>query len=44
MTVHNVTIKNCNSIEHAEVSIKEGALNIKHGANGLGKSTIALIV
>jgi ABC-type Mn2+/Zn2+ transport system ATPase subunit len=36
-----VTIKNCNSIDHAEICIVRGGLNIKYGPNGLGKSTIA---
>ena len=36
-----ITIKNCNSIDHAEICIIRGGLNIKYGPNGLGKSTIA---
>lgn len=36
-----VIIKNCNSIDHAEICIVRGWLNIKYGPNGLGKSTIA---
>ncbi|MCA8320498.1 AAA family ATPase [Burkholderia cepacia] len=36
-----VEIENCNSIEKAAITISEGALNIKYGPNGLGKSTIA---
>lgn len=35
------TIKNCNSIDEAVISIEEGRLNIKYGTNGTGKSTIA---
>jgi len=38
---YNVVIENCNSVDHAEVSITKGSLNIKYGPNGLGKSTIA---
>lgn len=41
MTTYNVAIKNCNSIESAEISILKGTLNIKYGPNGLGKSSIA---
>jgi ABC-type uncharacterized transport system ATPase subunit len=36
-----ITIKNCNSIDHAEIDLTKGSLNIKYGPNGLGKSTIA---
>lgn len=35
------TIKNCNNIDEAVISIEEGRLNIKYGTNGTGKSTIA---
>jgi len=38
---YNVIVENCNSIDRAELQIKKGALNIKYGPNGLGKSTIA---
>ncbi len=41
MSVYRIKIDNCNSIEKAEVSLSEGALNIKYGPNGLGKSTIS---
>lgn len=41
MTNISITIKNCNSIESATVSLQTGSLNIKYGPNGLGKSTIA---
>lgn len=36
----NQTIKilNCNCISEAEIDIEEGALNIKYGPNGTGKS------
>lgn len=37
----DITIKNCNSIDSAQISIKQGSLNIKYGINGTGKSTIA---
>ncbi|CAH7030420.1 AAA domain-containing protein [Vibrio chagasii] len=36
-----LTISNCNSITHANVTLEQGKLNIKHGVNGTGKSTIA---
>lgn len=36
----NTVIKNCNSIDHAEIGLTKGSLNIKYGPNGLGKSTI----
>lgn len=36
-----VLITNCNSVDRAEIGLKEGALNIKYGPNGIGKSTIA---
>lgn len=35
------TIKNCNSIDEALISIEASRLNIKYGPNGTGKSTIA---
>lgn len=41
MCAFTVNIKNCNSIEKAEISITKGTLNIKYGPNGLGKSSIA---
>ena len=37
----SVTVKNCNSIDQADISILKERLNIKYGPNGLGKSTIA---
>ena len=40
MTTYQISIKNCNSIETADISILKGALNIKYGPNGLGKSSI----
>ncbi|MDD5400953.1 MAG: AAA family ATPase [Sulfurimonas sp.] len=36
-----IIIKNCNSIDEANISIEIGKLNIKYGINGTGKSTIA---
>lgn len=41
MNSYNIEIECCNSIEKAEITIVKGALNIKYGPNGLGKSTIA---
>lgn len=41
MTAYQVVVKNCNSIDRADISIIKGSLNIKYGPNGLGKSTIA---
>ncbi|MDH7806851.1 MULTISPECIES: AAA family ATPase [unclassified Rhizobium] len=41
MANYTVSVLNCNSIDRADVVIAEGALNIKYGPNGLGKSTIA---
>jgi ABC-type Mn2+/Zn2+ transport system ATPase subunit len=37
----DIIIKNCNSIDSAQISIEQGRLNIKYGFNGIGKSTIA---
>lgn len=36
-----IKILNCNCIDEAEIEIVEGALNIKYGPNGTGKSTIS---
>ncbi|MAM94500.1 MAG: hypothetical protein CMI61_07710 [Parvibaculum sp.] len=41
MTVIQIVISNCNSVDRAEVALEKGTLNIKYGPNGLGKSTIA---
>ena len=41
MFMFTIQIKNCNSIESAEIRINKGTLNIKYGSNGLGKSSIA---
>ncbi len=41
MTQINIAITNCNSVDHAEVVLTKGTLNIKFGPNGLGKSTLA---
>jgi energy-coupling factor transporter ATP-binding protein EcfA2 len=38
---YSLEIANCNSIEKAVFSLVPGALNIKYGPNGIGKSTIA---
>lgn len=38
---YSISVKNCNSISNAQITIRRGALNIKHGPNGIGKSTIA---
>ncbi|OAM53074.1 hypothetical protein A7981_06540 [Methylovorus sp. MM2] len=37
----NLIIKNCNSIDEANIQIEPERLNIKYGINGTGKSTIA---
>ena len=37
----NISIKNCNNIKEANISIEKDSLNIKYGMNGTGKSTIA---
>ncbi|WP_336853886.1 AAA family ATPase [Sinomonas albida] len=37
----HITIRDCNSIGEANISLRPGALNIKYGPNGIGKSTIA---
>jgi energy-coupling factor transporter ATP-binding protein EcfA2 len=37
----NITIKNCNNVENAIISIKENSLNIKYAINGTGKTTIS---
>lgn len=36
-----ITISNCNNIDHGEISVQKGVLNIKYAINGTGKSTIA---
>ncbi len=36
-----ITVKHCNNIDHAEISIVESKLNIKFAANGTGKSTLS---
>lgn len=38
---YSITIQDCNSIVEAEITLLRGSLNIKHGPNGIGKSTIA---
>jgi ABC-type Mn2+/Zn2+ transport system ATPase subunit len=37
----DIVIKNCNSVDQANVTIEAGKLNIKYGPNGTGKSTLA---
>lgn len=44
MADYQITIKNCNNIDEANIRLKKGNLNIKFGPNGLGKSTIAKAV
>lgn len=41
MENYSISIKNCNSIDQADIVITKGCLNIKYGPNGIGKSTIA---
>lgn len=36
-----IEIRDCNSITDARIALRQSALNIKYGANGVGKSTIA---
>jgi hypothetical protein len=36
-----ITIKDCNSITEAQITLRRASLNIKYGPNGIGKSTIA---
>ncbi|WP_193608642.1 AAA family ATPase [Nocardioides lijunqiniae] len=36
-----VEIRHCNSITQANITLRQAALNIKYGPNGVGKSTIA---
>lgn len=36
-----ITIKDCNSITEAHITLRRDSLNIKYGPNGIGKSTIA---
>lgn len=40
-TDYSITIKDCNSIGEAVISLRPASLNIKYGPNGIGKSTIA---
>lgn len=39
--IMKITISNCNNIDHGEISVQKGVLNIKYAINGTGKSTIA---
>ncbi|WP_241750176.1 AAA family ATPase [Vibrio vulnificus] len=43
-TTMTVTIKNCNSVDEAEIDIAADKLNIKFAPNGTGKSTLAKAV
>ena len=36
-----ISIRNCNNIDSAEVSLVSDSLNVKYASNGVGKSTIA---
>ena len=36
-----ITITDCNSVAEAQITLRRESLNIKYGANGIGKSTIA---
>lgn len=36
-----ISITECNSITEGQITLRRGALNIKYGPNGIGKSTIA---
>ncbi|PLS87070.1 MAG: hypothetical protein CYG60_03880 [Actinobacteria bacterium] len=36
-----ITIKHCNSITEAQITLRRDSLNSKYGPNGIGKSTIA---
>lgn len=36
-----IEIRDCNSITDARIALRQSALNIKYGANRVGKSTIA---
>jgi hypothetical protein len=35
MTQITVVVNKCNSVDHAEISVVKGTLNIKYGPNGL---------
>jgi energy-coupling factor transporter ATP-binding protein EcfA2 len=37
----SITVRNCNSIDAARITLRRGGLNVKYGPNGIGKSTIA---
>ncbi|MGN0096392.1 MAG: AAA family ATPase [Corynebacterium sp.] len=37
----SITVRNCNSIDEACITLCRGGLNVKYGPNGIGKSTIA---
>lgn len=37
----DIVVRNCNSIEAGNISLRVGRLNVKYGPNGIGKSTLA---
>ena len=39
-----IEIKNCKNIESGSITILENQLNIRYGANGTGKSTLAIAI
>jgi energy-coupling factor transporter ATP-binding protein EcfA2 len=41
LDVMDICVKNCNSIDEANIKVEAGFLNIKFGINGTGKSTLA---
>lgn len=41
MKIESIELKNCNNFDEATILIQADKLNIKYGANGTGKSTIA---
>jgi ABC-type Mn2+/Zn2+ transport system ATPase subunit len=41
MDAYKIRLRDCNSIEVADISVYKNRLNIKYGPNGLGKSSIA---
>ena len=36
-----IELFNCNNIDHGQISLEPGRLNIKYAINGTGKSSIA---
>ena len=39
--MYTVQLKNCGNILNGTINIEEAKLNIKHGINGTGESTIS---